>query len=663
VRSFQLPIPKPTFDPENERQNRNALQQHLQELSQVNEGALAFTDITLADASSVKHGLLPKLPNDATKYLDGSGNWSSPGGSATGTGWSPLNWTMPFQPLPAALVRSAWTASASASGGGAAANAIDGNDATKWATGAAVVPNTTYFEVDMGSAVSVASFQYHDDAGSSPNTGNVQWSDDNSTWTTIASWTTLNSAGAYVTQSWTAASHRYWRLLATSTPTVGTNWWSIYELNFYASAYLGPVFELAHQSFDLTPQTVVWARGLIRKTAVTDTAIFGIGLDTDNWYGIIWGDTSASLLLVKSVAGTRTTLETITFESDTEGHEIEMSLVVPNGASIDNWFTVKATRTNNPVASGGYHDSALDFTNGGLGSLGAGKFIAYGTVDAPYRGWSYAQLASVYSPTRDCTWATGGDYIYQDGNYQVHVFTNPGTFKVLQGGTGTLDVRVVAAGGGGNGYNGGGAGGYSALTTAQIAASYAVTVGTGGVAGGGAGSGGGNSSFGSTTVTGGGAGGSSAGGGSGTYGGGTAMAVSVGCVDSPPTSLPCSAGVAVGGGGGSPGGNGTDASISYSSDCTVGYCGATGAWGAGGAGTHLDIGAYDSITYTGFDLCLGGYGSGAATGGGGVSGPTPGTLAGWQFGNGGGGASSGSGNPGGNGVVIVRYLYDPTVCG
>lgn len=32
------------------------------------------------DASITKHGLLPRLPNDATKYLDGTGNYSVPAG-------------------------------------------------------------------------------------------------------------------------------------------------------------------------------------------------------------------------------------------------------------------------------------------------------------------------------------------------------------------------------------------------------------------------------------------------------------------------------------------------------------------------------------------------------------------------------------------------------
>ena len=43
-----------------------------------NEAYLAFTDVTTANASTSKHGLLPKLPNDGTKYLDGTGAYTVP---------------------------------------------------------------------------------------------------------------------------------------------------------------------------------------------------------------------------------------------------------------------------------------------------------------------------------------------------------------------------------------------------------------------------------------------------------------------------------------------------------------------------------------------------------------------------------------------------------
>lgn len=53
--------------------------------SAVVEGDLSFSDITTANVSTSAHGLAPKAPNDATKYLDGSGAYSTPGGGSGGS--------------------------------------------------------------------------------------------------------------------------------------------------------------------------------------------------------------------------------------------------------------------------------------------------------------------------------------------------------------------------------------------------------------------------------------------------------------------------------------------------------------------------------------------------------------------------------------------------
>jgi hypothetical protein len=49
------------------------------------EGDFGFTDITTANATTSAHGLLRKLDNSATHFLDGQGNWSTPAGGGTGT--------------------------------------------------------------------------------------------------------------------------------------------------------------------------------------------------------------------------------------------------------------------------------------------------------------------------------------------------------------------------------------------------------------------------------------------------------------------------------------------------------------------------------------------------------------------------------------------------
>jgi len=52
----------------------------------VNEAALSLTDITTANSSTSKHGLLPKLDGNAAHYLDGTGAFSSAGGGGTPSG-------------------------------------------------------------------------------------------------------------------------------------------------------------------------------------------------------------------------------------------------------------------------------------------------------------------------------------------------------------------------------------------------------------------------------------------------------------------------------------------------------------------------------------------------------------------------------------------------
>lgn len=50
----------------------------------VDETMFSFTDITTGNASTVHHGLLKKLPNDSSLFIDGTGNWSAPSGGGGG---------------------------------------------------------------------------------------------------------------------------------------------------------------------------------------------------------------------------------------------------------------------------------------------------------------------------------------------------------------------------------------------------------------------------------------------------------------------------------------------------------------------------------------------------------------------------------------------------
>ena len=51
--------------------------------SKVTEAMQILADNTTNDVSTTKHGYAPKAPNDPTKYLDGTGNYSVPAGGAS----------------------------------------------------------------------------------------------------------------------------------------------------------------------------------------------------------------------------------------------------------------------------------------------------------------------------------------------------------------------------------------------------------------------------------------------------------------------------------------------------------------------------------------------------------------------------------------------------
>lgn len=58
------------------------------------ESSIDFTDITTGDASAAKHGFLPKLANDITKFLRGDGTWAIPVASAA---WGLITGTLSNQ--------------------------------------------------------------------------------------------------------------------------------------------------------------------------------------------------------------------------------------------------------------------------------------------------------------------------------------------------------------------------------------------------------------------------------------------------------------------------------------------------------------------------------------------------------------------------------------
>ena len=579
--------------------------------------------------------------------LQGTGGSSS----ANGVGIKLVDWNFTAVVPPTPISRAGFTASASTSVGGVAANAIDGNSGTRWATGAAVVVGTDYWAVDMGAPVSIASMQVNNNGSSSdiPQTGDFQYSDTSATgpWTTIASWTTADISTGFLTKSWVAQSHQYWRLLAQSTPAIGSNWWSIYEINFFSVAFSSPVWNVANQQWQKGPLQSIWFQGIFAKGAATDNFGIGIGVDANNMYALWYASSSANLQLVSIIAGVVTVLATVTLDSDTSPHEFCMEVVTGNGTGQNNWITLRCTRAANPPASLSVLDNTID-----LSAVAAGDFLMYAVNDVTARGCNYFQLPATNATDVTCTHATGG-VITQQGAYRVHTFFATDTFVVTQAGPGVLNLLIVGGGGGGGSGNeaGGGGGGITAAVTSIAVGSTTVTVGTGGVGG----AGGIASSFGGIAhADGGAAGGTSYGGASGSgtgipgATGGLAGGSNAGVSDG-------TNGASAGGGGGGANTAGSNATAggtapNFNADAGAGgtgYVNSFGFFGGGGAGggSHIGLGTFTQR-------------AGNATGGGGSGeGGIPGSG-----GGGGGPVEGGAAGIGGDGIVIVYYLYDPTKC-
>ena len=298
--------------------------------------------------------------------------------------------------------------------------------------------------------------------------------------------------------------------------------------------------------------------------------------------------------------------------------------------------------------------------------------------------------------------ASGGNVTdgVQPGNgWTYHVFTTPGTFTVSSG-SGPVQYVVIGGGGGGGNEDAGGGGGAGALVTGSVTVSspQPITVGQGGAgsdqgnpAPDGRGANGGDSIFGTVTANGGGGGGSGnynqpnksgsangnssgggggwrlgAGGAGGAYGnnggdgnsngngstnaGGGGGAGGVG--ETMPSPAPHSRTAA--GGPGAPAGPGYDANLSAFAPMPSTWKSIVGPTGvfAGGGGGGADGGPDTTAAAPGG----GGYGDS-----GGCFGPdrraTQGLDNTGSGGGGGGGCSSGNypGQPGGDGIVIVRY--------
>jgi lysophospholipase L1-like esterase len=132
---------------------------------------------------------------------------------------------------PAALPRTGWTATASATySNEPAANMLDGNLATRWSTGTAMTPGQ-FVTIDTGRQQNLGRITM--DSG--PSTGDyargyqVYLSTNGTGWTNAVA--TGSGAGQLVDVTFAAQSTRYIKVVETGS---AGNWWSIAEFNAYA---------------------------------------------------------------------------------------------------------------------------------------------------------------------------------------------------------------------------------------------------------------------------------------------------------------------------------------------------------------------------------------------------------------------------------------------
>jgi hypothetical protein len=282
-----------------------------------------------------------------------------------------------------------------------------------------------------------------------------------------------------------------------------------------------------------------------------------------------------------------------------------------------------------------------------------------------YNGTEWIQMSNSFSAEGGTinTYTSGGN------TYKSHTFTSSGSF-IVNSGSKTVDVLIVAGGGGGGADNsgGGGAGGMQASQATANLGSYSVVIGAGGAGHLGSSDGdsapvavnGSNSSAFSTTSIGGGRGASAAAaaassGGSG--GGGEGAQIHFGG-SSGTSGQGNSGGTGAnggGGGGGGKGGAGQNGNVRGSQLGGNGGAGATNNYRTG-SNTYYAAGGMGGNENSNYNVGSRANGIGGVTNSGVSTKATAGTA---NSGSGGGGAThpaaSGPGGTGGSGIVVIRY--------
>lgn len=142
-------------------------------------------------------------------------------------------------PPSAPISRIGWIVGASSSGGlFPPALAVDGDNATRWGSGATIIPGTTEFLIDTGAVQSLGSVSIDNSNYllDNPSAGDVLLSDDGVSYRLANSWTVDDIAAGILTLSWIPKDARYVKLLAQGlVDGAPSNWFSIAEVNLYAT--------------------------------------------------------------------------------------------------------------------------------------------------------------------------------------------------------------------------------------------------------------------------------------------------------------------------------------------------------------------------------------------------------------------------------------------
>jgi hypothetical protein len=130
------------------------------------------------------------------------------------------------------LPRTGWIASASNTAGDVPANALDGNAATRWSSGAVMAANM-WFQVDMGTAQSVSQITMDSAGGDYARGFSVYVTNDPAN--LGAAVATGTGTGTPVSVSFAAKTGRYIRVVLAAPPAGTGAWWSIQEFNAFSS--------------------------------------------------------------------------------------------------------------------------------------------------------------------------------------------------------------------------------------------------------------------------------------------------------------------------------------------------------------------------------------------------------------------------------------------